>query len=66
MKLEYEAKVAIAEVAKLSLRQIANINTIYNDAATIRLVESSDNLQSGCLAGTTWTNNAHNLTFINM
>ena len=45
MKLEYEAKVAIAEVAKLSLRQIANIHTIYNDAAAIWLVESSDNLQ---------------------
>lgn len=66
MKLEHEAQVLIAKIAQFLGGEAAHVDAIHHDAATIRLVEGTDNLEQGSLAGTTRTNDAYHLTFIYM
>lgn len=66
MKLEHEAQVLIAEIAQFLGGEAAHVDAIHHDAATIWLVEGTDNLEQGSLAGTTRTYDAYHLTFIYM
>ena len=66
MELEDEADVLVAEVGKPLLVQLSDINAVDGDVSAVGRVESADNLQESGLAGTTRSDDAHHLTFINM
>ena len=66
MELEDETEMLVAEIAQLLGTEAAHIHAIYLNAATIRLVEGTDNLEKSSLAGTTRSDDAYHLALVNM
>ena len=66
MELEDETEMLVAEIAQFLGAEAAYIDAINHDAATIRLVEGTDNLEKCSLAGTTGTNDTYHLALVNM
>ena len=66
MELEDETEMLVAEIAQFLGAEAAYIDAINHDAATIRLVEGTDNLEECSLAGTTRTDDTYHLALVNM
>ena len=66
MELEDETEMLVAEIAQLLGAEAAHIHAIYLNAATIRLVEGTDNLEKSSLAGTTRTDDTNHFALVNM
>lgn len=66
MELEDETEMLVAEIAQFLGAEAAYIDAINHDAATIRLVEGTDNLEECSLAGTTRTDDTYYLALVYM
>ncbi|CUQ07232.1 Uncharacterised protein [Segatella copri] len=66
MELEDETEMLVAEIAQFLGAEAAYIDAINHDAATVRLVEGTDNLEECSLAGTTRTDDTYHLALVNM
>ncbi len=66
MELEDETEMLVAEIAQFLGAEAAHIHAIYLYAATIRLVEGTDNLEKGGLSGTTRSDDTYHLALVNM
>ena len=66
MELEDETEMLVAEIAQFLGAEAAHINAVHLNAATIRLVEGTDNLEKGSLSGTTRTDDTDYFALVNM
>lgn len=66
MELKYETEVLVAEIAQLLGGEVAHVDAVYHDAATVGLVEGTDNLEKSGLAGTAGSDDAHHLSLAYM
>ena len=64
MELEDETEMLVAEIAQFLGAEAAYIDAINHDAATIRLVEGTDNLEKCSLTGTTRTDDTYHLALV--
>ena len=66
MELEHEAEMLVPEVRELLRRERGHVDTVNRHRAGIGTVERADDLKQCGLAGTTWADDAHHLTFVDM
>ena len=66
MELEDETEMLVAEIAQFLGAEAAHINAVHLYAATIWLVEGTDNLEKSGLAGTTRSDDTYHLALVNM
>ena len=66
MELKYETEVLVAEIAQLLGGEVAHVDAVYHDAATVGLVEGTDNLEKSGLAGTTGSDDTYHVALVNM
>ena len=64
MELEDETDVVIAETRQFFVLEREDIDAVDNDLALIGLIECANDLQQGCFAGTTFTDDGYYLAFV--
>ena len=65
MELKNEANMFVPEIGQFITLQMANVFITQKNFSTVRLVQSSQDMQQGWLSRTRRTNNANDLAGIN-